>query len=147
MNYRILAAVLIAGLAACKSNPGKLPDDLNGSKDPYKHDIQIQREQKMAAAALYKSAREALDSSDFSTAMRRYDTLATKYPFTDYSIQGQMERVYAAYRSYQPDDALTDAEHFLRDYPRHPHADYIQYLKGMINFERERGLEDRKSVV
>lgn len=146
MKYRILAAVLIAGLAACKSNPGKLPTNFFDGKDPYKRDVQAQREQKMAAEALYKSAREALDSSDFSTAMRRYDTLSTKYPFTDYSIQGQLERVYASYRSYQPDDALTYAEHFLRDYPRHPHADYIQYLKGMINFERERGLESSLGI-
>ncbi|SEQ05820.1 Beta-barrel assembly machine subunit BamD [Solimonas aquatica] len=137
MNYRIMAAaVLLIGLSACKSNPDKLPPG-----NPFKPDELGLREQKLQAAALYKSAREALDSSDFGTAAKRYETLATKFPFTDYAIQGQMEKVYAEYRAYQPDEALTDAEHFLRDYPRHPRADYVQYLKGLINFDRDRGLE------
>jgi outer membrane protein assembly factor BamD len=137
MNYRIVvAALLLTGLAACKSNPDKLP-----GKNPLKPDAVSIREQKLQAAALYRSAREALDSADFATAAKRYETLATKFPFTDYAIQGQLEKVYADYRAFQPDEALTDADHFLRDYPRHPSADYIQYLKGLVNFERDRGLE------
>lgn len=136
MKFRIFATVLLAaGLAACASNSEKK------SKDPFKTENLTQREQRALAAELYRSARASLDSSDFSAAGQRYDLLITRFPFSDYAVQGQLEKVYALYRSYKPDEALTEAEHFLRDYPRHPSADYIQYVKGLINFDRDRGME------
>ncbi|NKF21394.1 outer membrane protein assembly factor BamD [Solimonas marina] len=137
MKLRILAAtLLVVGLVACKSNPDKAP-----LRNPLKPDEVSQREQRLQAQALYVVARRSLDDSDFGVAIQRYKTLAQRFPFTEYSIQGQLEQVYAEYRSTKWDDALTDADHFLRDYPRHEHADYVQYLKGLINFDRDRGLE------
>lgn len=137
MKLRILAATLVvAGLAACSSNPDKAPP-----RNPLHPDEISQREQRLQAAALYAAARDSLDSADYDTAIQRYTTLATRFPFTDYAIQGELEKVYAEYRAYKSDEALTDADHFLRDYPRHADADYVQYLKGLVNFDRDRGLE------
>ncbi|MFT4048099.1 MAG: outer membrane protein assembly factor BamD [Solimonas sp.] len=129
-------AIAAVGLAACSSNPDKLP-----GKNPFRPNEISQREQRVQAAQLYAAARDSLDSSDYSTAIERYQTLATRFPFTDYAVQGQAEKVYAEYRAYKSDDALTDADHFLRDYPRHANADYVQYLKGLVNFDRDRGFE------
>lgn len=137
MKLRIFAVALLAlGLGACKSNPDKLPP-----RNPLKPDEVSQREQRLQAAQLYAAARESLDSADYDTAIQRYNSLATRFPFTDYAVQGQLEKIYAEYRSYKSDEALTDADHFLRDYPRHADADYVQYLKGLVNFDRDRGLE------
>lgn len=137
MKSRILAATLIVvGLAACSSHADKAP-----LRNPLKPDVVSQREQRLQAAALYAAARQSLDQADYELAITRYDTLASRFPFTDYAIQGQLEKVFAEYRTSKPDDALTDADHFQRDYPRHAHADYVQYLKGLINFDRDRGLE------
>lgn len=137
MKFRILAATLVvAGLAACSSNPDKAP-----TRNPLRPDEVSPREQRLQAAALYAAARSSLDSADYDTAIQRYTTLATRFPFTDYAIQGELEKVYAEYRAYKSDEALTDADHFLRDYPRHADADYVQYLKGLVNFDRDRGLE------
>lgn len=137
MKLRYFAVALAAvGLVACSSNPDKAP-----ARNPFKPDEVSQREQRLQAGQLYAAAREALDSADYNTAIQRYTTLATRFPFTDYAVQGQLEKVYAEYRSYKSDEALTDADHFLRDYPRHQNADYVQYLKGLVNFERDRGFE------
>ncbi|NGY05261.1 outer membrane protein assembly factor BamD [Solimonas terrae] len=137
MKLRIIAATLVvAGLAACSSNPDKAP-----SRNPLHPEEISQREQRLQAGALYAAARESLDSADYDTAIQRYNTLATRFPFTDYAIQGEMEKVYAEYRAFKSDEALTDADHFLRDYPRNPGVDYVQYLKGLVNFDRDRGLE------
>ncbi|WP_169518331.1 outer membrane protein assembly factor BamD [Solimonas variicoloris] len=137
MKFRYFAVALAAvGLVACSSNPDKAP-----TRNPFKPDEVSQREQRLQAGQLYAAARDALDSADYNTAIQRYTTLATRFPFTDYAVQGQLEKVYAEYRSYKSDEALTDADRFLRDYPRHPNADYIQYLKGLVNFERDRGFE------
>lgn len=135
MKFRIFAAALAVGLAACTSTAEKK------AKDAFKVEQMTPREQRAMAAELYRVARGALDSADYSTAVQRYELLITRFPFTDYAVQGQLEKVYALYRSFKPDEALTEAEHFLRDYPRHPHADYIQYVKGLVNYERDRGME------
>jgi len=137
MKSRILAATLVVvGLAACSSDPDKAP-----IRNPLRPDVVSQREQRLQAAALYAAARQSLDQSDYEVAITRYDTLASRFPFTDYAIQGQLEKIFAEYRTAKSDEGLSDADHFLRDYPRHVHADYVQYLKGLINFERDRGLE------
>jgi outer membrane protein assembly factor BamD len=86
---------------------------------------------------LYKLARKSLDQSDFSDAAERYDQLSKRYPFTDYATQGEIERIYALYRSYDSDKALTAADRFMREHPRNPSIDYVQYLKGLANFNRE----------
>lgn len=129
-----ILAILLA--AACSSDPSKdLPPD-----NPFKNDPNRQsRELRAEAGTLYKAARKSLDSGDFAGALTRYDQIAARYPFTEYATQCDLERVYAQYRSYDPDKALFSADKFLREHPRHPAADYVQYLKGLINFDRETG--------
>ena len=135
MKFRIFAVALAIGLAACSSNPEK------AAKDPFKTEQMTPREQRALALELYRGARASLDAADYSTAIKRYELLISRFPFTDYAVQGQLEKVYALYRSFKPDEALTEAEHFLRDYPRHASADYVQYVKGLVNYERDAGME------
>ncbi|HEX4872152.1 MAG TPA: outer membrane protein assembly factor BamD [Nevskiaceae bacterium] len=135
----ILGALMLLG-AACSSDPDRLPPDnpfrLNDSRS------RTERELRLEASALYRLGREALDASDFLGAVQRYDQLASRYPFTDYATQGQLEKVYALYRSFEPDRALSAADKFLREHPRHPAVDYLHYLKGLINFDRDRSFGD-----
>lgn len=127
MTLRFLAiAALVTVVSACSSDPSKLP----------KSGV---RGQQVQAAELYRLARESLDANDFQTANQRYALIAQHFPFTDYAIQAQLEKIYALYRSYQFDTALVDADRFIRDYPRHANIDYLQYLKGLINAERDLG--------
>ena len=133
MTLRFLVvAALAAGLCACSSDSSKPPPN-----NPFKPEQTSAREQRLQAGELYRLARQALDSNDFQGALGRYGQIILRYPFTDYAIQSQLEKVYAEYRSFQFDEALVDAERFVRDYPRHAHSDYLQYLKGLINSERD----------
>lgn len=135
---RAIAVALTLAAAACSSSGAKdkpIPLD-----NPLKPDSRAAREQRLAADELYRDARQALDSNDFSTALSRYNAIATRFPFTEYATQADLERIYAQYRSYQADDALVSADRFLKEHPRHPAADYVQYLKGLINSTREEGL-------
>jgi len=134
MTLRFLAvAALVASLCACSTDPNR-----PAPNNPFKPEQNSAREQRLQAGELYRLARIALDSSDFGGAVLRYNQIALRFPFTDYAVQAQMEKVYALQRNYQYDEALTEADRFLRDYPRHAHADYIQYLKGIINSERDK---------
>src|SRR5690606_30864456 len=89
------------------------------------------------AEQLYRRARRDLESSDFEGAIEGYNVLSTRHPFSDYTTQGELERIYALYRSYDPERALSGADRFLREHPRHPAIDYVYYLKGLINFNRD----------
>lgn len=101
-----------------------------------------EQELKLEADKLYRVARGALESSDFAEALLRYDLLAERYPFTEYATQGELERIYVLNRDFRPDEALSAADRFLREHPRHARADYVQYLKGVIQSERDKGLTD-----
>jgi outer membrane protein assembly factor BamD len=131
----LLPAAACLLFAACSSNPDQLPPT-----NPFHPEQQSARELKLEASALYKAARDSLNASDFQTAINRYNQIAVRYPFTEYAIQAQLEKVYALYRNYQQDDSLTEADRFLREHPRHPSADYVQYIKGLANFDRDSGL-------
>ena len=138
LQFRILplgALCTAVLLASCASNNepgiGALRNDplTPGSLDE-------QRVARLNATQLYTSARDALDSSDYATAMQLYDRLDAQYPFSEFATQARLESIYAQYRSYQPDMALSAADRFMRANPRHPDLDYVLYLRGLINFDR-----------
>jgi len=134
LKLMLAAAILVAG---CSTDPNRLPPT-----NPFKPEQRSARELRLEASQLYKAARDSLDSSDFATAIERFDKLTQRFPFSEYATQAQLEKVYAQYRNYDHDAALAGADRFLREHPRHAAADYVQYLKGLINFDREEGLSD-----
>lgn len=132
MNSSLRRAALVAlalALAACGSDDDlPQPNPLRGAKS--------ERELRLEADGLYKLARRSLDSADFQGAIERYNSILLRYPFTDYATQAQLESIYAKYRAFDADGAISTADRFLKEHPRHPAADYVYYLKGLINFQR-----------
>ncbi len=129
----LVALCTLALLTSCASNkgPGSLRDDplRPGSVDE-------QRVKRLGVEQLYASAREALNSSDYTTALQLYDRLDAQYPFSAHATQGKLEAIYAHYRSFSPELALSAADRFIRANPRHQNLDYVLYLRGLVNFER-----------
>jgi outer membrane protein assembly factor BamD len=132
----ILAACLAVILAACASDPDNLPPT-----NPFKGG-KSEREMRLEADGLYKLARRSLDTADYQGAIQRYDQIQLRYPFTDYATQAQLESIYAKYRAFDAEGALSTADRFLKEHPRHPQVDYAYYLKGLINFQRGDSLFD-----
>ncbi|MFQ5487408.1 MAG: outer membrane protein assembly factor BamD [Gammaproteobacteria bacterium] len=87
-----------------------------------------------SAALLYQEGKEALQSGYYETAIEKFEQLETRYPFGEYAQQAQLDMAYAYYKSDNPASAVAAAERFLRTYPRHPHADYAYYIRGLANF-------------
>jgi len=131
-----LAAVLAVALTGCASDPDKLPPT-----NPFKGG-KSERELRLEADGLYKLARRALDTADYQGAIQRYDQILLRYPFTDYATQAQLESIYAKHRAFDAEGAISTAERFLKEHPRHAQADYAYYLKGLINFQRGESLFD-----
>lgn len=95
---------------------------------------------RLPAAELYEVAKTALKSGNVSRAETFYRRLVSRFPFGEYTEQAQLELAYAQYRLNKPEEALSAVNRFIRTYPTHPHVDYAYFLRGLINFDRNRGV-------
>ncbi len=96
-----------------------------------------------SAQKLYSEARAALSATDYETAIKYYEFLEARYPFGKYAQQAQLEIAYAYYKYDEPDSAIAAADRFIQLYPRHPSVDYAYYLKGLANYNRDKGFVER----
>ncbi len=90
--------------------------------------------------ALYSQAKGALEKGNLSRAQRAYQRLIARFPYGAYTEQAQIELAYAYYKSNKPEDATSAVNRFIRTYPAHSHIDYVYYLRGLINFDRQEGM-------
>ena len=88
-------------------------------------------------AKLYDTGKKAMDGSDYGTAVKVYQALQSRYPFSPETRQAQLDLVYLYYKSGQPEQAIDAAEAFERENPTHPRVDYCMYMRGRIYFDQE----------
>jgi len=122
----VIAAAALALLAACSGN----------TKDPYED---------WSAKQLYDAASAALRAADFGEAVTLFETLEARYPFGRYALQTQLDIAYAYYKYDESESALAAADRFIKFNPRHPNVDYAYYLKGLVYYNRGRGLLENLS--
>ncbi|TDJ33413.1 MAG: outer membrane protein assembly factor BamD [Gammaproteobacteria bacterium] len=113
-----LAAILLAG---CGSNPDR---------------------KQVPASDMYQSANRAMKQGQWQKAADRYNDLIQRYPFGHYTAQAQLELAYAQYKNQQPEFAILAANRFIKIYPTHQNVDYAYYIKGLANYDRDKGLLD-----
>lgn len=104
---------------------------------------QIDETEGWSAQRLYSEGKSALEEGDYEGAIKFFERLETRYPFGRLAQQSQLEIAYAYYKFDEPESAIAAADRFIRLYPRHPHVDYAYYLKGLVNFNRGKGLVER----
>jgi len=92
---------------------------------------------------LYAEAKGALDAGYYSKAVEYYEYLETRFPFGVYGQQSLMDLGYAYYKSEDFDSAISACDRFIRLYPQNPSVDYVFYLRGLVNFNRGKGLSER----
>jgi outer membrane protein assembly factor BamD len=114
LKFTVLAIVFL--VSACSSTSG---DD--ETKD-------------WAASKLYSEAMEDLNGSRYERAVQLFEKLESRYPFGPYAQQAQMEIAYAYYRQHDQPQALAEIDRFIKSYPTHPNADYMYYLRGLVDF-------------
>lgn len=93
--------------------------------------------QHMSAEELYHKAKADLDDSDYTAAIKTYETLQSRFPYGQYAQQSMLEMAYAYYRTSEPDPAISTADRFIKQFPNHPHVDYAYYVKGLATFNGE----------
>lgn len=78
----------------------------------------------------------------YPEAAEMFESFDSQYPTSKYSEQALTEYIYSQYRMEEHALAAAAAERFLTLYPRSKKADYVLYLKGVINSDQERSLFD-----
>lgn len=133
-----LIAVLVI-LSGCASNPEasesqvarEVATDL-GSDD--------NRAVKRAdAKTLYNTARGFLESGAPQRALKLYDKLQARFPFSEFATQAELEAIYANYAANQYQSALSAADRFIKQHPRHPRIAHVYYVRGLANYDRTGG--------
>ncbi|HEV7717004.1 MAG TPA: outer membrane protein assembly factor BamD [Steroidobacteraceae bacterium] len=93
--------------------------------------------------ALYKQASHSLKSYDFNAAIKIYEALTARFPFTNEARQARLDLIYAYYRAGETESATDAADQFVRENPTHPRVDYAWYIKGLVDFERTPNILER----
>jgi outer membrane protein assembly factor BamD len=91
---------------------------------------------KQTPEQLFKTAKKDLGNNDFNGAIKAYESLTARFPFTDEARQARIDLIYAYYRAGEKESATDAADAFIRENPTHPRVDYAYYMKGLVDFER-----------
>lgn len=92
-----------------------------------------------SCAQIYQGGEETLKHKKYSKAIKHFEALDSDYPFCAYAEQADMHLIYAYFENGDVASAAAAADRFIRLYPRSPHVDYAFYMKGLSNFEEDRG--------
>lgn len=92
---------------------------------------------------MYSEAKSSLDNGNYERAVRYYKRLTSRFPFGDFAEQAQLDLAFAQYKRSEYDDAVSTINRFVKTYPAHPKIDYAYYLRGLVNFDRNRSYIDR----
>jgi len=100
------------------------------------HTHKERADKKVTPDVLYQKAHKNLDAYDFNAAIKGYEQLTARFPFTDEARQARLDLIYAYYRAGEGESATDAADTFIRENPTHPRVDYAWYVKGLVDFER-----------
>ena len=120
----VFIALAVGLLAGCGIFSGKEVDETRG----------------WTAQKLYAEARQELSDRNWENAIKHYERIESRYPFGRFAQQAQIEVAYAHWKNEDIASALASIDRFVKLHPNHPSADYMYYLRGLINFNDDLGI-------
>ena len=93
-----------------------------------------------SANKLYAEAKDQLASGNYDQAIKYFERLEARYPYGRFAQQAQIEIAYAYYKAQESASSIAASDRFIKLYPNHPNVDYAYFLKGLANFNENRGL-------
>ena len=98
---------------------------------------------KSGPEVIYARAQKAMKNGSFAEAIKSFETLQSRFPFSEPARQAQLDLIYAYYKNREVDPAIDAADTFIRENPTNPRADYAYYMKGLVYFERPANFLER----
>ena len=90
----------------------------------------------------YEKIQSSLNSKNWSVAISNLELLESQFPFGKYAEQGQLELIYAQYKTGDFESSIASADRFVRLHPQHPNVDYAFYVKGLSQISQTGGFFD-----
>ena len=123
-TYCAVSCLFIVGFVGCSTTESHVPQPLYPN---------------MKASKLYQSGEHSMANGDYEQALKYFETLDSRYPFDKRSEQTQLNMIYAYYKSADKASAVAAADRFIRLHPRSQQVAYAYYMRGVANFEQNRG--------
>jgi outer membrane protein assembly factor BamD len=114
----LLAGALLAGCASKQADPTA----------------------KMTPEEIYAQAKEEIANVQYAKGIGLLEKLEGRAAGTPLAQQAQLEKAYAHYKAEEPAQAVATLDRFMRLHPASPALDYALYLKGLVNFNENKGL-------
>jgi outer membrane protein assembly factor BamD len=89
---------------------------------------------------LYAQAKEDMASGSYDSAIKTLEKVEGRGAGTLLSQQATLDLAYAYYKTQDRATALSTLDRFIKLHPSSPALDYALYLKGLVNFNDNRGL-------
>jgi len=98
-----------------------------------------ERDAKSGTAELYERGKKSMQSGNFSNAIKYYENLEARFPFSNETKQAQLDLIYCYYKDRQIEATVDAATTFERENPTHPRVDYALYMRGLAYFSGQHG--------
>jgi len=93
-------------------------------------------EHRGTAAEDYAYAQHLLDDGAYDRANMYLEHFDEHHPYSHYSIQAELLRIFAAYKNKEYILSETLSQRFIDRHPRHPDVDYAKYMLGMSYYHQ-----------
>lgn len=95
--------------------------------------------QNLSAEQIYQGGERSLAKHEYKKAIEQFEALDSLYPFGANTEQAQIDLIYAYRENNDNASAVAAADRFIRTYPTSSRLDYVYYLKGLADYEQDRG--------
>ncbi|MEQ1802553.1 MAG: outer membrane protein assembly factor BamD [Gammaproteobacteria bacterium] len=96
-----------------------------------------EKDLKSGVTDLYERGSKSMQSGNFSNAIRYFEALEARFPFSNETKQAQLDLIYCYYKDRQIEATVDAATTFERENPTHPRVDYALYMRGLAYFSGE----------
>lgn len=96
-----------------------------------------ERDMRSGGSELYALGKKSMENGNFSNAIRYFEGLEARFPFSNETKQAQLDLIYCYYKDRQIEATVDAATTFERENPTHPRVDYALYMRGLAYFSGE----------
>jgi outer membrane protein assembly factor BamD len=79
---------------------------------------------------------ENLESGRYSDAVKAFEKIRDRYPYSKFAVTAELKLADALYRTGEYEQAFEAYDQFERLHPRHKEIPYVIYQKGMCHFDQ-----------
>lgn len=88
------------------------------------------------AETLYLKGMMSLKDEKLKDAAELFQEVERQHPYDKWAVKAQVNLIYVFFQDELYEDAASAAERFIRLHPRHEHAPYAFYMRGLSKFRQ-----------